>query len=272
MKVHTEQTWAVVTAGGQSQRFNQGQFNQGKTQTERSSLPQNKLLSLLGEHPVLWHSLHAVLSSMHKASRPLAGVVITASPDAIATFQNIVDSLAIDFPQTPLYLIEGGADRRASVQAGLLKINTLSSQDPPHCVIIHDGARPLLPLDFLPLALNRLEESPDLQGVIAGHPLSDTVKRIRPHDERSSKQEAFIQETVSRHDLWAVQTPQLFRWQPLWDAHQQVPMDLSITDDAALLEHFLGETVALALEPCLPSNLKITTPDDLTLARVYLRV
>ncbi len=253
MNTHSLKTWAVLTAGGQSHRF------QADAQAQGLTLPTNKLLSLLDAQPVLWHSLRALVASM-----PFEGVVITASADALPDFQAIVDTLQAQYPQTPLFLIEGGADRRASVQAGLAKIKTLVKRSPDF-VVIHDGARPLLPVDFLPVAMHAFEDAPTLNGVIAGHPLTDTIKRTG-----DTSQTPCIEGTVARHDLWAVQTPQVFRWHPLWDAHQQVAWDATITDDAELVERHLGKGSALRLWHCGGANLKITTPDDLALARFWL--
>jgi 2-C-methyl-D-erythritol 4-phosphate cytidylyltransferase len=247
-------TWAVLTAGGQSQRF------QAEAETQGIALPSNKLLSLLNDKPVLAHSLRALLDSM-----AFEGVVITASRSAMPDFQVIVDAVQVDFPTTPICLVEGGADRRASVFEGLSHIHSLLEGTSPDAVVIHDGARPLLPLDFLASSMHVLEASLDLQGVIAGHPLSDTIKRSVERDGV-----AFIEGTVARQALWAVQTPQVFRWQPLWKAHQTVPWDASITDDAELVERHLGTQSGLGLLRCSRRNLKITTPEDLALAHFWL--
>jgi 2-C-methyl-D-erythritol 4-phosphate cytidylyltransferase len=247
-------TWAVLTAGGLSQRF------QTNTKTQDIALPSNKLLSLLNGKPVLEHSLRALLESM-----AFEGMVMTASSSAMPAFRVIVETVQVDFPKTSIYLVEGGADRRASVFAGLSHIHRLLEDLPPDAVVIHDGARPLLPLDFLASAMHALEASPELQGVIAGHPLSDTIKRVNIIGEST-----FIASTVPRHNLWAVQTPQVFRWKTLWDAHQSVPLDASITDDAELVERHLGTQSGLGLLACRRRNLKITTPEDLALAQFWM--
>ncbi len=249
-------TWAVLTAGGLSQRF------QTDAKTKGIALPTNKLLSLLNGKSVLEHSLRALLDSM-----AFEGVVITASKLALPEFKAIVESVQVGFPNTPIFLVEGGRDRRASVQAGLAYIHSLAEGSSADVVVIHDGARPLLPLDFLASAIHVLEASPDLKGVIAGHPLTDTLKRVNVKDEST-----LIEGTVARHTLWTVQTPQVFRWQPLWEAHQAVSWDANITDDAELLERHFGTESALRLLPCSRRNLKITTPEDLTLAQLWLNV
>ncbi len=246
-------TWAVLTAGGHSQRFQADAESQGMT------LPANKLLSLLDAQPVLAHSLRALLGSM-----PFEGIVVTASSSAMLDFQVILKALQAAFPHTPLFLVEGGGNRRASVYAGLTHVKALAG-DPPDVVVIHDGARPLLPLDFLPVAMQHIAASADRNGIIAGHPMRDTIKRASVKDHS-----VLIESTVARDALWAVQTPQVFRWQALWDAHQAVPLDASITDDAELIERHLGMKSGLCLLPCSQRNLKITTPEDLALARFWL--
>ena len=234
-------TWAVLTAGGHSQRFQTDAESQGMT------LPANKLLSLLDAQPVLAHSLRALLGSM-----PFEGIVVTASSSAMLDFQVILEALQAAFPHTPLFLVEGGGNRRASVYAGLTHVKALAG-DPPDVVVIHDGAR------------QHIAASADRNGIIAGHPMRDTIKRASVKDDG-----VLIESTVARDALWAVQTPQVFRWQALWDAHQAVPLDASITDDAELIERHLGMKSGLCLLPCSQRNVKITTPEDLALARFWL--
>jgi 2-C-methyl-D-erythritol 4-phosphate cytidylyltransferase len=88
-------------------------------------------------------------------------------------------------------------------------------------------------------------------------PIVDTVKRVR---------DGFVVETVPRADLWAVQTPQVFRAALLAQAHRAAADDA--TDDAALVER-LGARVAVT--PGAYNNVKITTPEDLDLAAWRLR-
>ena len=73
-------------------------------------------------------------------------------------------------------------------------------------------------------------------------------------------------ETPLRDKLWAAQTPQIFRYDLLLDAHQRCTQ--LVTDDAAMVES-LGHPVRMFLGSY--ENLKVTTPEDLFIAEAFLR-
>jgi 2-C-methyl-D-erythritol 4-phosphate cytidylyltransferase len=92
-----------------------------------------------------------------------------------------------------------------------------------------------------------------------GVPVRETVKRVR---------ETMVEATLERDGLWLVQTPQAFSRALLWESHEKARRDgYAGTDDAVLVER-LGARVAMV--PGLPQNLKITTPEDLKAARLWL--
>jgi 2-C-methyl-D-erythritol 4-phosphate cytidylyltransferase len=72
-----------------------------------------------------------------------------------------------------------------------------------------------------------------------------------------------VSKTLNRQELWAVQTPQIFRFDIIAEAHEQVKED--VTDDASMVEH-LGYKVRLYMGSY--NNIKITTPEDLALAEL----
>ena len=90
---------------------------------------------------------------------------------------------------------------------------------------------------------------------MAAVPVTDTIKVAG--DDR------IIQQTLPRHNLWAVQTPQVFRFDIIAEAHRRVKGE--VTDDASLVEQ-LGYRVKLYMGSY--DNIKVTTPDDLALAEV----
>ena len=144
----------------------------------------------------------------------------------------------------------GGARRQDSVYNGLLALS------PCHLVLIHDGARPCLAAAIIDRGIRAAARH---GAAIAGMPVKDTIKQVSPDD-------LLIQNTPPRAQLWAAQTPQIFPYQLLLQAHQQCPND--VTDDAAMLET-LGHPVKMfqgAYE-----NIKVTTPNDLAIAETYLR-
>lgn len=161
---------------------------------------------------------------------------------------------------TPLTLPEdvvvvaGGAERSHSVRAALAE----SVGDP---VIVHDAARPLATPALVAQCLAALARDPDLAGVIAAAPVTDTIKR--------SADGHLVDETLRRSELWAVQTPQVFRRSWLQRALDQPDEVLATaTDDASIVES-LGGKIGLVVAG--PWNLKVTTPHDLRVAEMLLK-
>ena len=140
----------------------------------------------------------------------------------------------------------GGSRRQDSVVIGL---NRLS-----HCswVVIHDGARPLVTEGLIERGL---EAAIETGAAVAAVPVTDTVK-VAGDDQ-------LVQGTPPRRDLWAVQTPQVFRFDIIAEAYRQAEGE--VTDDATLVEQ-LGYRVKLYTGSY--DNIKVTTPDDLALAEV----
>ena len=144
----------------------------------------------------------------------------------------------------------GGERRQDSVKAGLER---LSGCD---WVMVHDGARPCITAQLAEAGLARARETGAAVPVI---PLSDTIKRL---DMQGS-----IVETPPRQELWAVQTPQVFRRDLLRRAYESSLE--GATDDASLVER-MGHAVGTF--PGSPENIKVTTQFDLLLAEAILSV
>lgn len=144
--------------------------------------------------------------------------------------------------------VTGGATRAASVRAGLTAI-----PDDAMIVVVHDAARPLASSALFDAVIGAVRAGAD--GAVPGVPVADTIKRV--DGDR-------VVETVPRKDLVAVQTPQAFRAEALRAAHRDAP---EATDDAALVEAAGGTVVVV---PGDRRNLKVTTPDDLTVAAALL--
>jgi 2-C-methyl-D-erythritol 4-phosphate cytidylyltransferase len=197
------------------------------------------------------------------ASRPKALVELAGKPllhwsvqalRQVAAIEQIVVALppGVDVPEGTLG-VEGGAVRSESVR---LALAAAGLGDP---VLVHDAARPLLSAGLIEDTLAAvLGEGVD--AAIAGAAVTDTIKR--------ADAEHVVSETLERSQLWAVQTPQVFRRAALERA-LDVPDDVlaQATDDAWLIER-MGGTVVIV--PASPQNLKVTTPLDLELAEVLL--
>ena len=143
----------------------------------------------------------------------------------------------------------GGKRRQDSVRAGL---NSLGQCD---WVIVHDGARPLVTEDLIDRGLSEARET---GAAVAAVPVTDTIK--------VAAEDGLVGETLSRRNLWAVQTPQVFRFDIISEAYSRVQGE--VTDDASLVEQ-LGYKVKLYMGSY--DNIKVTTPADLALAELLWR-
>ncbi len=150
-------------------------------------------------------------------------------------------------------VLPGGADRQASVYAGLSRVPADTD-----LVLVHDGARPLVTPEIIRAAI----EAAGADGAaVVAIPVTDTIK--------AADAERRVAETLPRGRLWAAQTPQVFRAVWLREAHAKALADgFRGTDDSVLVER-RGYPVRLV--PGSPENLKVTTTADLARAEQILR-
>ena len=212
---------AVIVAAGASARFGE-----------------NKVLAELCGRPVLGWSLAAF-----EAADSIDRIVVVGP----AALEDALSSLGRDWAPSKFdRMVEGGARRRDSVEAGLRVLRA-------RYVAIHDGARPLV----MPELINRcVAASEGHAGAIAAVPAVDTIKEVR---------DGMIAGHPDRTRLWAAQTPQVVLRQAWLDA--AVAGDGDETDDAAMLGRF---DLDVAVVESTGENLKITRPLDLEVARLIL--
>jgi 2-C-methyl-D-erythritol 4-phosphate cytidylyltransferase len=150
--------------------------------------------------------------------------------------------------------VAGGAVRSESVRLALAAAGGGGDTD---LVLVHDAARPLLTAELVERVLAAVG---DHDAAIAAAPVTDTVKR--------TGSDGLVRETLERSELWAVQTPQVFRRAALERA-LDVPDEVlaQATDDAWLIERAGG---SVAVVPAPRENLKITTAVDLAMAELLL--
>lgn len=197
----------------------------------------DKLWMDVGDQPMLAWSLGGLAAS-HVVDR----LALVVAGDRLVDARALVDRHALS-----AVVVAGGERRRDSVAAG---VGALGDCD---WVLIHDGARPFLTPDLVRRGVAAARET---GAAVAALPVHDTIKRV--HDDR-------VVETLPRAELWAVQTPQVFRRDILVAALAASPED--VTDEATLVERS-GTTVRVYLGD--PKNRKITTPEDLDFVRVML--
>ena len=149
-------------------------------------------------------------------------------------------------------LVSGGLRRQDSVYNALQKIDAHDS-----IVVIHDGVRPFLTLSQLETCI---QEAKEHGACILGVPAFDTLKRVT-----AAK---MIVETIDRGHIWFAQTPQAFRYDLIKKAHDKARQQGFFgTDDAALVEQ-IGIDIRIIAGS--RSNIKITSTEDLELARLLL--
>lgn len=202
-------------------------------------------LPLAGK-PMLQHVLEAF-----GAAAAIAQCFVVVSPD-----DGYIAELMRSAPQlrdrvTVLY--NGGATRHQSVLNGLQQMRGKVADD--DWVLVHDAARPGLTGKLIAQLIEALHQDP--VGGLLAMPVVDTLKRSNP-DGR-------VVTTVSRADLWAAQTPQMFRYAVLRQALEQAG---NVTDEASAIE-------AIGLLPKLVEgnirNFKVTHPQDIALAEQLLK-
>ena len=196
---------------------------------------EDKVWALLMGRPVLAHALEAL------ARPPVERVALVVAPTRLADARALASALPL--PTLPIIVAPGGARRQDSVRNGLLALGQCD------WVAVHDAARPLATHALL---LRTLAAAQATGAAVAAVPVKDTIKRVA---------EGMVVETLPRAELWAVQTPQVFRGALLAQAHRARGDDA--TDDAALVERH-GARVGVAEGAY--DNIKITAPGDLALA------
>jgi 2-C-methyl-D-erythritol 4-phosphate cytidylyltransferase len=177
------------------------------------------------------------------------GVVVVAKNDIDKTRRLLskIDGFAEKFK-----IVAGGAKRQDSVYQGLLQVP--SNTD---IVLVHDGVRPLI----IPKMINASVESAAQSGAcVLAVPVKETIKRVIDHQ---------VCETLQREELWQIQTPQTFRYRILYEAHEKAHQSQYYSTDEAALVEWCGYPVKVLMGDY--TNIKITTEEDLEMARVYYK-
>ncbi len=198
----------------------------------------DKVFALLGEKPVLAR----VVDTFQKCDS-IDQIIVVLNQQNLEKGKQLVAEQAWS-KVTDVCL--GGERRQDSVIAGLNQLNQCS------WVVIHDGARPFVTEELIEQGLETAQET---GAAIAAVPVTDTIKLAGDNQ--------IVQGTPPRNNLWAVQTPQVFRFDIIAEAYRQLKYE--VTDDARAVEQ-LGYKVKLYMGSY--DNIKITNPDDLAFAEV----
>ena len=237
----TQQTnraiWAIVPAAGIGMRM-------------QSDIPKQYLP--LNDRPVIEHTINALLQNEN-----IAGLVIALQPDDAYWLDININS------QKPVIRTTGGKQRADSVLNAL----TVLFQSPlfdanTDWVMVHDAVRPCLRQPDIDKLV--AEVADDDNGGLLALAVRDTMKRQNIHGSVAT-----VDKTIDRENLWHALTPQYFPAKKLKNALQQAKLGkLSITDESSAME-LAGFSPKLVIGH--EDNIKITRPEDLHLASLYLQ-
>ena len=201
----------------------------------------NKILAPLLGRPLVAYSVQAFQDSPE-----VDFIVLVMAPRQVDAGRHLARQYGWD---KVVDVCAGGERRQDSVRRGMEALGDTK------WTVVHDGARPCIDGDTLARGLAEASKS---GAAVAAIPVKDTIKAVGP--------DMVVTGTPARDELWAVQTPQIFRTGLLEQAHREVAED--VTDDASMVER-TGHPVTVfegAYE-----NIKVTSPDDLTVAEAILR-
>lgn len=198
----------------------------------------NKVFLPLGEEAVIEHTLNTFSSCSM-----IDDIILVTRESDIELCKNFKG----------IKVIAGGKTRQESVYNGL---NEAESAD---IVVIHDGARALITKEIIE---NAIEDAKKYGASAVGVPCKDTLKSV---DENG-----FIKATLDRDSTYQIQTPQIFKREEILKAHIMAISDNFLgTDDCSLYEKYIGK---IKVTKGSYDNIKLTTPDDMIIAKNILKI
>jgi 2-C-methyl-D-erythritol 4-phosphate cytidylyltransferase len=205
----------------------------------------DKLFAVIAGEPVIAHPIRAF-----ERATSVGEIVVVAREDRHDEIRKISRDRGF---KKVLSIVPGGERRQDSVRAGLDRIN----RDAKY-VAVHDAARPLI----TPKQIERAFAQCRVHGAaVLAQPVNDTLKRANA--------DLLVVGSVDRHQIYAMQTPQIFERKLLEDAYRAVYAEnILVTDEVSAVER-LGYKVALVLDDDF--NFKITYPRDLPVADFIIR-
>lgn len=230
---------AIVLSAGQGKRM--------------GTSVQKQYIELQGK-PIIYYTL-----SVFQKSEIIDDIILVVGKDQLKYVQEeIVRKYHFTKVKT---VVEGGHERYASVWQGLKarEYDKYYENIQDGYVFIHDGARPFVDEEMLERAYDTVRK---YKACVAGVPSKDTIKLIN--------EEQFAVATPERKYVWAVQTPQVFEKTLIFEAYARLMEEecVHVTDDAMVVEQMMHLPVKL-FEGSY-ENIKITTPEDLDIARIFL--
>ncbi len=219
-----------------------------------------KQYMLLQDKPLIWYALDTI----EKSSVIDDCILVTGAEDIAYAKEEIVARYGF----RKIDVVAAGGEQRYDSVWNALQVIADGGLNVPNTdgfVFIHDGARPFLTEEILLRSYEAVQES---GACVAGMPVKDTVK--------IADEEGYAKQTPDRRSVWQIQTPQVFGTQLITEAYAALMQKkeeaaaggIVITDDAMVVENFTGHKVKLVQGSY--ENIKITTPEDLLVAEVFL--
>lgn len=198
------------------------------------------------DKPLVYYALQAF-----EASPVEKIILVVARGDEDYTMNGIVKKYGFQKVQK---VVAGGAQRSDSVLCGLRLLAGCEY------VLIHDAARPFLTMDIIRRSIEGVKK---YKACVVGMPVKDTVKIC--------DREEYADYTPPRNRVWLIQTPQSFEYNLIRDAYEKMALDATaaVTDDAMVVETYSDTKVKLIQGSY--ENIKITTPEDLEIAEVFIK-
>lgn len=227
---------AIVLAAGSGSRM--------KSKTKK------QFMEIKGK-PVIWYSLFEF-----EKSRVDEIILVTGKEDIDYCKKEIVEKYNLKKIKN---VVAGGSERYESVYNGLKEVTG-------NIVLIHDGARPLINNEIIERSIEGTIKS---DACVVGVPVKDTIKR--------ANKEGCIMDTPNRSELWITQTPQSFKTDLVKMAYKKMKEELekgntnlNITDDAMVVEEFTTNQVRFVQGDY--KNIKVTTPEDIDIAELFIEL
>ena len=223
---------AVIVSAGKGHRFMEGK---------------KKQFHFLEGKPILAHTL----DKFEACPLIRSILLVVGQEDMDYCLKEVVEKF--EFKKVS-QIVPGGKRRQESVKNG---IDALSKN--VEVVAIHDGVRPFVTNAMIE---DSIQFAVRYGAVVLAMPVKETIKMSNP--------DGTVLKTLDRESLWQIQTPQTFQVNIIKEAYYRATKDGFVgTDDASLVEH-LGVTVHIL--PGSYTNIKITTPEDLLLAKLFLKM
>ncbi len=205
----------------------------------------DKLFARIAGEPVIAHAIRAF-----DQARSVTEIIVVTRNERLDEIENISREAGFKKVRS---IIAGGERRQDSVRAGLGHVDREAK-----FVAVHDAARPLVTSDKIECAF---EQCRSYGAAALAHPVNDTLKR--------ADKDLLVVGAVDRHQLYAMQTPQVFERNLIDNAYRAIYAEnISVTDEVSAVER-LGQKVALVVNNDF--NFKITYPHDLQVAECFLK-